>query len=219
MQLGGWAVRCLDPPMDDTDQTLALLELANQGDADALDSLFLRHRDRLARMVRLRLDQHVKARIDASDVLQETHLEAWSRLESYMQDPQRMPFFLWLRFLTGQKVLELHRRHLGAQRRDARQEVQIQRALPDVTNASLAFELVGNQTAPSLAAARAEQRASLEEALDEMDAVDRSVLTLRHFEQLSNAEAAAELGMKESAASKRYVRALRKLKQILEDQA
>ncbi len=130
----------LSPPMSrDRDETLALLHRAGQGDAQALDELFARHRDRLVRMVRLRLDRRLQGRIDASDVLQETHLEAWRRLKDYLSEKDPMPFFLWLRFLVGQKVLELHRRHLEAQKRDARQEVRLEYgSLPRVTSAALA---------------------------------------------------------------------------------
>jgi len=202
--------------MRDTELTAKLLDRASRGETEALDELFLRHRDRLKRMVRVRLDRHLQGRIDASDVLQETYLEVWGRLATYLEDSARMPFFLWLRFLTGQKVLELHRRHLGARCRDARQEVRIRQA-PDATTESLAHELVGSLTAPSRAAARAELHRELRAALDNMDPLDRRVLTLRHFEHLSNVEAAAELGLNESAASKRYVRALRKLRECLGD--
>ena len=204
--------------MGDTDQTLSLLKQASLGNAEALDDLFLRHRDRLARMVRIRLDRQLQGRIDASDILQEAHLEAWRRLGKYLEDPDRMPFFLWLRFLTGQKVVELHRHHLGAQRRDARREVRAH-GIPDPANATIVHELIGNDTAPSRGAARAELHAALLNALDEMEPMDRGVLTLRHFEHLTNVEAAAELGVSEAAASKRYIRALRKLKQVLGEQS
>ena len=201
--------------MRETEQTQKLLKQASLGNAEALDDLFQRHRDRLARMVRLRLDRHLQGRVDQSDVLQEAHLEAWRRLGKYLEDPDRMPFFLWLRFLTGQKIAELHRRHVGAQRRDARREVRIQSSVPDPASVTLVQELISRRTAPSEAAARAELHAALLEALDGMDPMDRGVLTLRHFEQLTNAEAAAELGISEAASTKRHMRAVRKLKGLL----
>jgi RNA polymerase sigma-70 factor (ECF subfamily) len=194
--------------MDDTGE---LLRRAAGGDRKGLDELLVRHRARLRRMVDLRLDPRVRGRIDASDVIQEASLEAFERLEEYIKD-RRLPFFLWLRFLTSQKVLEMHRRHLGAQRRDARREVRLnQGPWPQATSVELANQLVGKLTAPSERAMRAEQKLRLEEALNSMDPVDREVLVLRHFEQLTNAEAATELGIEEAAASKRYIRALKKL--------
>jgi RNA polymerase sigma-70 factor (ECF subfamily) len=199
--------------MDDTGE---LLRRAAGGDRKGLDELLARHRARLRRMVDLRLDPRIRGRIDASDVIQEASLEAFERLEEYFKE-EKLPFFLWLRFLTSQKVLELHRRHLGAQRRDARREVRLHRGpWPQATSVDLANQLLGKLTAPSERAMRAEQRLRLEEALNSMDPLDREVLILRHFEQLTNAETATELGIEESAASKRYIRALKKLKGILD---
>ena len=199
----------------DSEETRTLLRRAREGDRQVQEELFSRHRERLRRMVRLRLDTRLRARIDASDVIQDTYLEACRRLDAYLRDP-KMPFFLWLRFLTGQRVAALHRHHLGAQRRDARQEVRLfGGALPEATSVALAHQLMGRLTAPSKAAARVETKLRLEKALNSMDAMDREVLTLRHFEQLTNAETADELGIEESTASKRYVRALKKLTQIL----
>jgi RNA polymerase sigma-70 factor (ECF subfamily) len=192
-----------------------LLARAGRGDRPALDELFTRHRERLLRMVRMRLDRRVQGRIDASDVIQETHVEALERLPEYLRDP-KIPFFLWLRFLAGQKVIQLHRHHLGAQRRDPRQEVRLHGGpLPEATSVALAQQLLGSCTGPSEAAARAELRVRLEEALNGMEPVDREILALRHFEQLTNAESAQELGIDEAAASKRYMRALRRLKGVL----
>jgi RNA polymerase sigma-70 factor (ECF subfamily) len=196
-------------------ETDRLLELAAQPDSQAWGILLERHRKRLRRMVALRLDRRLQGRIDASDVIQEAFLEAAARLPDYLRQPT-MPFFLWLRFLTGQKVLELHRHHLGTQMRDAGREISLYRgALPEASSAALAAQLLGHDTRPSEAAIRAERKIRLQEALNSMDALDREVLALRHFEQLSNAEAAQALGVAEAAASKRYLRALKKLKDIL----
>lgn len=199
----------------DPDVTQRLVRQAGEGDREALDELFERHRERLLRMVQIRLDPRLRGRVDASDVIQEAHLEAFRRIDEYLAD-REFPFFLWLRFLTSQKILELQRRHLGAQKRDVRHEVRLHRGpLPGSTTQSIANQLLGKHTTPSEAAIRAEMRLRLEAALDNLDPVDREVLSLRHFEQLSNAEAAQELGMEQSATSKRYVRALGKLKEIL----
>jgi len=198
---------------DDADE---LLRRAAAGNRECLDQLLERDRARLARMVQLRLDPRVRGRVDASDVIQEASLEAFQRLDEYIKNP-KVPFFLWLRFLTSQKVLEMHRRHLGAQRRDARRELRLHRGpWPEATSADLANLLLGKLTAPSERAIRAEQRRRLEEGLNELAPLDRELVVLRHFEQLTNAEAAAELELDSSAASKRYVRALKKLKSILE---
>src|SRR5262249_51526097 len=133
----------------------------------------------------------------------------------YLRDAD-MPFFLWLRFLTAQRLLILHRRHLGARARDASRDVSLYRgAMPEASSAALAAQLVGHHTTPSQAAARAELQLRLQDALNAMAAVDREVLTLRHFEQLTNAETARVLGLRESAASRRYARALLRLKDLL----
>jgi RNA polymerase sigma-70 factor (ECF subfamily) len=192
-----------------------LLQRAAQGDSQSWGILLEQHRKRLRRMVAIRLDQRLQARIDASDVIQEAYLEASARLEKYLHNPT-VPFFLWLRFLTGQKLLELHRHHLGAQVRDAGREIALYRGtLPEASSAALAAQLLGRDPRPSEAAVRAERKIRLQEALNGMDPLDREVLALRHFEHLSNGEAAQVLGLQESAASKRYVRALQKLKEIL----
>ena len=200
---------------ENSDPTEELLQSAAQGDKEKWGVLLKRHRSRLRRMVALRLDQRLQGRLDASDVIQEAYLEASARLPEYLRQPA-LPFFLWLRFLTGQKMLELHRRHLGAHMRDAAREVSLYRgALPETSSAALAAQLLGHDTRPSEAAIRAERKIRLQEALNVMEPLDREVLALRHFEQLNNAETAQALGLQESAASKRYVRALKKLKDIL----
>lgn len=166
-------------------------------------------------MVKLRLDRRLQGRVDPSDVLQEAYLEAAERIGDYCQNPT-MPPYLWLRFITGQRLLRIHRQHLGVQARDAAREVTLYRgALPAASSAALAAQLVGKKTSPSKAAMRAETKVRLQEALNRLDELDREVLALRHFEQLSNAEAAGVLGIQESAASKRYLRAIERLKEFL----
>jgi RNA polymerase sigma-70 factor, ECF subfamily len=200
----------------DESQTDDLLRRAQGGDERALGELFARHRDRLRRMVRLRLDRRVYGRLDPSDVLQEAFLDLARRLPEYGADP-KVPFYLWLRGLTGQRLLVLHRHHLGARMRDAGQEVSLHRgALPHASSESLAQHLLGRLTSPTLAAIRAELQLKLQEALNAMDPTDREVVVLRHFEELSNAETAEVLGLQPSAASKRYIRAIRRLKGILD---
>ena len=174
------------------------------------------HRGRLRRMVALRMDERLRGRVDPSDVIQEAFLEATARQQDYDRDPDPMPPFLWLRFLALQRLQIAHRQHLGTQARDAGREVSLHGgAAPAASSAALAAQLLGRDTRPSVAAIRAERQRRLQEALNAMDPVDREVLVLRHFEELTNAEVARELGLQESAASKRYIRALRKLKEIL----
>jgi RNA polymerase sigma-70 factor (ECF subfamily) len=199
----------------DSSETNRLLKQVAAGDSERWNILLTRYRQRLRRMVAFRLDRRLRGRIDASDVLQEAYLDASDRLADYLQNPS-MPFYLWLRFLTRQRMLIFHRRHLGAQARDAGREVSLHAGTyPATTSAALAAQLLGQRTRPSEAAIRAEMKIRLQEALNSMDPLDREVLTLRHFEHLSNADAAHELGIQDSAASKRYLRALRRLKEIL----
>ena len=181
----------------------------------ALADLFTIFRERLKQMVLLRLDRRLSGRIDASDVLQEAYLEVHKRFAEWAGNEQ-LPLFLWLRLITGQKLLDFHRRHLGAQMRDAGQEVSLYRgALPQASSASLAAHLLGKFTTVSQAAIRAEHRLIVQEALNNMDELDREVLVLRHFEHLSNEETALALGVKKSTASQRYIRALKRLKELL----
>ena len=201
--------------MTDPEDLAALLAQAAAGDERALDQLFSRYRKRLKQMVRLRLNRRLQGRIDDSDVLQEAYLEAAKRLPEYLAD-RPLPFFLWLRHLTGEKLIDAHRRHLGAKMRDAAQEVSLHRGpMPAASSASLAAQLLGRLTSPSLAAIRAETQIKVQEVLNAMDTIDREVLVLRHFEHLSNAETAELLGIAPATASKRYITALKRLKAIL----
>jgi len=200
---------------DSESETASLIERARLGDKLALGTLMERYRHRLERPVALRLDRRLQGRVDASDVIQEGFADAAARLKEYVRDPA-MPFYLWLRFLVSQKLAEQHRRHLGAQARDAGREISIYRsAMPETTTAALAAQLLGKNTSPSQAAIRAERKLRLQEALNSLDPVDREILALRHYEQLSNGETAIVLGLDKSAASKRYARALVRLKEIL----
>ena len=200
---------------DNPGDTDDLIRRVSAGDRGALADLFARHRDRLRRMVRLRLDRRLQGRLDPSDVLQEAQIDVLRRAGEYAANPT-LPPFLWLRLITGQRLSALHRRHLGAQMRDAGQEVSLHRgALPQADSVSLAEMLLGRLTSPTRAAQRAEMRIRLQEALNSLEPIDREVLTLRHFEELSNAETAAVLGLQKSAACNRYLRALKRLKEIL----
>jgi RNA polymerase sigma-70 factor (ECF subfamily) len=205
-------------PMENTSAEITrLLERARAGDQAALKEVFARHWERLHRMVELRLDGRLQERINASDVIQEAYADFISRLEEYLSDP-RYPLFLWLRLLVGERLLKLHRRYLGAQMRDTGLEVSIYRgALPEASSTALAAQLLGKHAAPTQAAVRAERMMRLQEALNTLDPMDREVLSLRHFEEMSLAETALSLDIGESAAAKRYIRALKKLKALLRD--
>ncbi len=202
-------------PPDRTEDDL--IRLAAAGEEPALAELFGRHRKRLRRMVHLRLDRRLQGRVDPSDVLQDAYLDAAQQLPHYLNKPE-MPLFLWLRLVTGQRLLRVHRQHLGAALRDAGREVSIYRgALPQASSVSLAAQLLGRFTTASQAIIRAEVQLQLQAALNGMEPLDSEIVAMRHFEELSNAEAAVALGLEPSAASKRYVRALKQLQAILQD--
>jgi RNA polymerase sigma-70 factor (ECF subfamily) len=199
----------------DPSESAELLRRAGAGDREAVNKLFARYRDRLRAMVSLRLNRRLQGRVDPSDVLQDAFLEISKGFADYVRQPT-MPFFLWLRHITGQKLIAAHRQHLGAQMRDAGQEVSLYRgALPQASSVSLAAQLMGRLTSVSQAAMRAETQIRLQEVLNGMDPMDREILALRHFEMLSNGETAQILGIKKSAASNRYMRALKRLKEMV----
>jgi RNA polymerase sigma-70 factor (ECF subfamily) len=200
---------------DPADDATVLLERAIAGDECALAALFDGYRNRLRRMIRLRLDRRLQGRIDASDILQETYIELKQRLPEFARESS-YPFALWLRLLAGQKLMAVHRRHLKAKIRDAGREVSLHHGpFPQASSVSLAAQLLGKLTSASKAAIRAEQRLIVQEGINSLDPIDREVLTLRHFEHLSNDETALVLGLTKAGASNRYIRALKRLKQIL----
>ena len=199
----------------DSGDASGLLQRAAAGDPEALRQLFSRYRDRLKKMVHLRLSRRLQGRVDDSDVVQEAYLEIARKLPEYAREPG-LPLFLWLRHLTGLKLAEVHRRHLGTQMRDADREVTLHRGgLPEADSVSLAAQLLGKLTTPSQAAIKAEQRLYVQEALNSMDPIDREVLALKHFEQLSTAEIAEVLGLSKAGAGSRYLRAIKRLREIL----
>jgi RNA polymerase sigma-70 factor, ECF subfamily len=191
-----------------------LLRRVREGDQTALATMFDRHRGRLERMVRLRLDCRLQGKIDPTDVLQEAFLDACHRLADYAANPTWPPF-LWLRFLASQRLQQVHRQHFGPTRNPVREVSLYSGALPQADSLSLAQQLLGRLTTPSQGAIRVETQIRVQDALNEMDPLDREVLAPRHFEELTNKETAAVLGLQQTAASNRYVRALRRLKEIL----
>ena len=201
---------------NDPSDTGHLVERLRAGDRQALTDLFQRHRDRLRRMVELRMDTRLQGRVDASDVLQDAFLDAAAHLDWYLKGSE-LPPFLWLRLVVSQRLANYHRRHFGTKMRDLAQEVSLYRdSLPQASSAALASMLLGRLTSPSHAAVRAELVLQVQEALNALDPLDREVIALRQFEELSRAETAQVLGITEEAAAKRYLRALRRLKAVLE---
>jgi RNA polymerase sigma-70 factor (ECF subfamily) len=193
------------------------IEWIRQSGADpqVLGRIWDHYRDRLRKVVRLRLDRRLQGRADPSDILQEAFLDFRARAAEYSQKPD-MPFFLWLRFLTGQRLQLVHRHHLGAQMRDAGREVSLHRgAMPQATSVSLAAQLLGRFTSVTQAVQRAEMQLILQEAINGLDPIDREILALRHFEELSNDETAKVLDLQPSAASNRHIRALKRLRDVL----
>jgi RNA polymerase sigma-70 factor (ECF subfamily) len=185
------------------------------GDAEALAELISRHRERLWRMVHFRLDRRLARRVDPEDILQEAYMDAAKRMGHYRDDAPASAF-LWLRMIVTQTLIDTHRRHLGAQQRDARREVLGDRCFfPQATSTSLASQLLGHLTSPSQIAMRAELSDQLEQAIATMEPIDQEILALRHFEELTNNEVAQVLGIQVKAASIRYVRALNRLQEIL----
>jgi RNA polymerase sigma-70 factor (ECF subfamily) len=193
--------------------TAQLLGRALAKDPRAWPDLFARHAERLRKMIRLRLDRRLRGRLDSSAVLQFVYQDVCRRSTEYNGSGQS--FFLWLRQVAGQRLKELHRQHLGAEAAAVAEELSLYRgAMPAVHSVSLAAHLLGNRAA-NQASARADMLVRLERALNGMDAVDREVLALCHFEELSNDEAAAVLGLDPGVTSRRYVQALKRLREIL----
>ncbi len=193
----------------------ALVDRVVQGDHNALAELFSQHRDRLWRMVNFRMDPRLHGRVDADDVIQEAWLSVVQRIDHFLTDASRS-IFVWFRLITSQTLIDIHRRHLGTQKRNAAAEFSISGGwASSSTSFSLSHHLLGHLTSPSQAALRDELSATLRTALESMNEIDREVLALRHFEQLTNRETAQILGISEQAASDRYIRALSRLKTVL----
>lgn len=204
--------------MSSSEVDKVLLEQIDAGDPHALGTLLEESKERLLKIVSFRMDQRVRSRIDPSDVVQDAFMEATKRIGKGTRD-DRIPFFVWLRLLTLQRLIELHRKYLGVQARDMGREISIHSGhLPEAQSAVIAAQLLGGLTSPSQAAIRMETRIRVEDKLNSLDEIDREVLVLRHFEKLTNQETAKVLDIKESAASNRFIRALKKLKSELDEE-
>lgn len=186
----------------------------------ALATYFQAATPRLRRIAGFRLDYRLSGRVSESDVIQETFVRAARNLDHFLAQPD-MPFFVWLRLELSQKLQELHRYHLDSLKRDARRERSLGGVVGVAANAggqtslAIAARLVANQTSPSRLVERAEQIANLEKTLSELPELDQEIIALRHFEELTNLETAQVLGIDPSAASKRYLRALQHLKEMM----
>jgi len=181
-----------------------------------LPQLFESFRDRLRTLVEVRIDRRIRARVDASDIVQEAFVDAVRRFSEYQKDRKMTPY-LWFRFLTLQQLTLAHRRHLGVKARTASREQSMNAMQPaGLDSSAMAYCLVGNESTPSVKFRRAEEILRLTEVLDALEPLDREVLALRHFEQLEHSEIAAELNLTVAAVSSRYRRALKKVGQALE---
>ena len=198
----------------DSEQTHELIQTAKAGDADAVNALLDRHRQAIRRMVQMRIDKAIASRLDASDVVQDVLMEASRRLHDYMQNPG-LPFHLWLRQLAKDQIIDMHRQHRVAQRRSVDRERSLDAKFADQSSLDLAAQLQDHELTPAAATIRRELEQRFLCALQDLDDDDREIIQMRHQEQLSNTEVAAALGLSQPAAGMRYLRAVRRLREVL----
>jgi len=186
-------------------------QLRNRGE-DAVAELFHRYQEKLLRMIAFRLDSRIIGKVDGEDILQDAFIETARRIQDYLDQPS-VPFFVWVRQITKQVLIDTHRRYLEAKMRDVNQEVTLDRGgSASTTSSCLAAQLADSLTSPSQFAVREEMVYQLRVSMDKLEEIDREVLVLRHMEELSNNEVAQILGIDKYAASKRYLRALERLR-------
>ena len=202
----------MDDWASDSDETCALLREVRGGNGHAFDRLFAHYQSRLQRFVELRIDPKLRPRVDPADVVQEAHLEALRRLGGFLHDPV-MPFRLWLRQITLDRLLMLRRRHVGAAQRSVEREA----ALPEESASPLAGQLASSASSPSQHAGREELALKVREAVARLPEGDREMILMRSFEGLAFEEIARLLAIEAAAARKRHGRALLRLHQILAD--
>ncbi len=196
--------------IEDLEQSLRHGEVTQFSDAFAL------HRERLWQIIHFRLNDQVRARVDADDVVQEVYLDAEKRLSHFLSG-DFPSFFLWLRLVAQQTLSRVHRRHLATESRSTLRESEASFGSDwGKTSACLSQRFVAHMTSPSQAAVKKELIAEVRNSLETMNEIDREVVALRHFEELTNQEVAIELGISPKAASIRYVRALERLRNVLE---
>ncbi len=196
--------------------TQVLLDRVRKGDAAAVDGLLARHRDAIRRLIAARMDRGVQSRVDASDIVQDVMIEANRRLVDYLANPA-MPFRLWLRHMARDRLIDAHRRHRVAASRSVDREVSMHEAEPGEGIApTVAAAMVDRELTPAAAATWGELQRRFAAAVEQLDEVDRQIVLLRHFEHLSTAEAAELLGLSKPAAGMRYLRAMRRLRSLLD---
>lgn len=203
--------------MTESKKELHLIQQLHAGSTAALAALIELHQPRLERIIRFRLDYRLAGRISEADVIQDAYLNANKRIQHFIGQ-QDYPFFVWLRLIVNQTMVDLQRQHLKAEKRDVRKEISLERpGISAHTSLALAAQLVAKVTSASKAFSRVERMATVEQALNHMEEIDREVIALRHFEELSNTEVANVLGIDEQASSKRYVRAMKRMKEVLKN--
>ena len=195
----------------ESQETQELLRQAGAGDGEAVNRLMERHRESLRRMVQMRLDRALRARVDASDIVQEVLWEASRRLSDYLRDA-KLPFHLWLRELAKDHVIDAHRRHRKAQRRSVDREQPQAAEFADRSSLDLVAQLRDHELTPAAATIRKELAARFLSALDQLDEEDAEIVLMRHHEHLTNSEAAQALGLSPAAAGMRHLRAIRRLR-------
>ena len=197
------------------EQTLNLLAEIRDGDGEAVNALISRHREAIRRLVHMRMDKAITSRLDASDVVQDVLFEASRRLSDYISDPA-LPFHLWLRQLAKDRMIDMHRRHRTAQRRSVDREQPVNSIGDDDRSAAdLAQLLQDAELTPAAANVRREMEEQFLDAVNQLNESEREIIMMRHFEHLSSAEAAQVLDMTPAAAGMRYMRALRKLSDVI----
>ncbi len=201
------------------DKTEELLAVARGGDADAVNHLLNRHRDAVHRLVQMRLDQRIQRRVDVSDVVQDVMIEASRRLQDYLANPV-LTFRIWIRQIAKDRIIDAHRRHRGSAKRSVdREQAMAAPAGMDRSTIELVAQLQDPELTPATAAAQREMLRRVEEAIANLDEHDAEVIVMRHYERLSNQEIAQALELTEPAASMRYLRAVRRLRQLLDEPA
>jgi RNA polymerase sigma-70 factor, ECF subfamily len=198
------------------DPTTHLLDGAREGDSEAVEQLLARYRESLRRMIDLRLDKRVSQRVDVSDVVQDVLIEAHRRLQVYLDNPI-MPFHLWIRQIAQDRLIDAHRRHRASAKRSVDRERRLEIAgPPDASTLELAGQLMDPELTPAARATQRELAERVQECIARLEQKDQDILLMRHYELLSNQEVATVLGLTEPAASMRYLRALKRLKTVIQ---
>ncbi len=198
-------------------QTEQLIAQAKDGDKSAVNQLMDRHRNSLNQLVRMRLDHKIRNRVDVSDVVQDVLVEANRRLQRYLEEPV-MPFHLWLRQIAKDRIIDAHRRHrVSAKRSVDREQRMVAPKGYDQSSIHLAAILGDSKLTPAAAALQKEMAIRVEKSIALLDDKDSEIIIMRHYEQLTNQEISRLLDLTEPAASMRYLRAIRRLREVMQD--